>query len=108
MSIFKEQFDKMKQLLDSKDEQITRLSESLRAALDLVHSKNKQIDTCIESMQDAVNQLDEYKSYTQQLEESLRWYIEEDEINECDPENEYWIEGKHKAMRLLGMDVESD
>lgn len=44
----------------------------------------------------------------QKLEEMLRWYIEEDEINECDPENEYWIEGKHKAMRLLGMDVESN
>lgn len=43
-----------------------------------------------------------------ELEEMLRWYIEEDEINECDPENQYWIDGKHKAMRLLGMQVEQE
>lgn len=56
----------------------------------------------------ALVKLSEVESRIQQLEEMLRWYIEEDEINECDPENEYWIEGKHKAMRLLGMEVESD
>lgn len=42
----------------------------------------------------------------EELEEMLRWYIEEDEINESDPENEYWVEGKHKAMKLLGMEIE--
>lgn len=47
-----------------------------------------------------------YGDYVKELEEILRWYIEEDEINECDPENQYWIDGKHKAMRLLGMPVE--
>ena len=36
----------------------------------------------------------------------LRWYVEEDEINEGDPENEYWVDGKHKAMKLLGMEIE--
>lgn len=40
------------------------------------------------------------------LEDMLRWYVEEDEINESDPENQYWIDGKHKAMKLLGMGVE--
>lgn len=39
------------------------------------------------------------------LEEMLKWYVEEDEIHEGDPENQYWIDGKHKAMKLLGMDV---
>lgn len=47
-----------------------------------------------------------YEARIKQLEEMLRWYIEEDEINECDPANQYWIDGKHKAMRLLGMQVE--
>ena len=42
----------------------------------------------------------------EELEEMLRWYVEEDEINEGDPENEYWVEGKHKAMKLLGMEIE--
>lgn len=40
------------------------------------------------------------------LEEMLKWYVEEDEINEGDPENQYWIDGKHKAMKLLGMEIE--
>jgi hypothetical protein len=40
------------------------------------------------------------------LEEMLRWYVEEDEINEGDPENQYWIDGKHKAMKLLGIEIE--
>lgn len=41
-----------------------------------------------------------------ELEEMLKWYIEEDEIHEGDPENQYWIDGKHKAMKLLGMEIE--
>ena len=42
----------------------------------------------------------------EKLEEMLKWYIEEDEIHEGDPENQYWIDGKHKAMKLLGIEVE--
>lgn len=42
----------------------------------------------------------------EELEEMLKWYIEEDEIHEGDPENQYWIDGKHKAMKLLGMEIE--
>lgn len=42
----------------------------------------------------------------EELEEMLKWYIDTDEIHEGDPENQYWIEGKHKAMKLLGMEVE--
>lgn len=41
----------------------------------------------------------------EELEEMLKWYVEEDEIHEGDPENQYWVDGKHKAMKLLGMDV---
>ncbi len=41
-----------------------------------------------------------------ELEEILKWYIEEDEINEGDPDNQYWVDGKHKAMKLLGMGIE--
>lgn len=41
-----------------------------------------------------------------EIEEMLRWYVEEDEINEGDPENEYWVQGKHKAMKILGREIE--
>lgn len=44
--------------------------------------------------------------YVGSLEEMLKWYVEEDEIHEGDPENQYWIDGKHKAMKLLGMEIE--
>lgn len=47
----------------------------------------------------------ESEDYIKELEEMLRWYVEEDEINEGDPENEYWVDGKHKAMKLLGMEI---
>lgn len=42
----------------------------------------------------------------EELEEMLKWYVEEDGIHEGDPENQYWINGKHKAMKLLGMEIE--
>lgn len=42
----------------------------------------------------------------EELEEMLLWYVEEDEIHEGDHENQYWIDGKHKAMKLLGMGIE--
>ena len=47
-----------------------------------------------------------HKKRITELKEMLRWYVEEDEIHEGDPENQYWIDGKHKAMKLLGMEVE--
>lgn len=37
----------------------------------------------------------------EQLEEMLQWYVDEDEIHESDPENQYWTDGKHRAIKLL-------
>jgi len=51
-------------------------------------------------------EVDTLKTRIEKLEDMLRWYIEEDEIHEGDPENQYWIDGKHKAMKLLGMEIE--
>jgi hypothetical protein len=42
----------------------------------------------------------------EELESCLRWYVEEDDTNMTQPSNEFWIEGKHRAMRALGMEVE--
>jgi hypothetical protein len=38
-----------------------------------------------------------------ELVEALKWYVAEDEINEGDPENEYWVAGKKRAQDLLKM-----
>lgn len=37
----------------------------------------------------------------EQLAEMLQWYVDEDEIHEGDPHNKFWVEGKHKAIKLL-------
>ncbi len=36
-----------------------------------------------------------------QLAEMLQWYVDEDEIIEGMEGNEYWVEGKQKAVALL-------
>lgn len=38
-----------------------------------------------------------------ELVEALKWYVAEDDINEGDPENEYWIAGKNRAKEVLRM-----
>ena len=41
-------------------------------------------------------------SLIDELVQSLQWYVDEDEINECDEMNSYWISGKHAAEELIG------
>jgi len=38
-----------------------------------------------------------------ELVEALKWYVAEDDINESDPENEYWVDGKKRARAILKM-----
>jgi len=38
-----------------------------------------------------------------ELVEALKWYVAEDDINESDPENEYWVAGKKRAQEILKM-----
>ena len=43
-----------------------------------------------------------------ELKECLRWYVEKDETNEggkWDEINEFWIAGKRRAQRILGMEI---
>lgn len=42
-----------------------------------------------------------HMSLIDELAQSLQWYVDEDEINEGDPENKYWVDGKHEAEALL-------
>lgn len=46
--------------------------------------------------------LDEIK----ELKECLAWYIKEDDVQEGDPHNQYWIDGKYRAMKALGIEIE--
>ena len=39
------------------------------------------------------------------LREALRWYVKNDDTNDTEY-NEPWLQGKRKAMKLLGMQVE--
>lgn len=40
-------------------------------------------------------------SLIDELVQSLQWYVDEDEINEGQEGNEYWLDGKHEAEALL-------
>lgn len=40
-------------------------------------------------------------SLIDELVQSLQWYVDEDEIHEGDPENKYWVDGKHEAEALF-------
>jgi len=39
-----------------------------------------------------------------EMEGCLLWYVREDDTNEGMPSNEFWIEGKRRAMRALKME----
>jgi len=43
-----------------------------------------------------------YVSLIDELVQSLQWYVDEDEINEGQEGNEYWVAGKHAAEELIG------
>lgn len=36
-----------------------------------------------------------------ELIECLQWYVDEDDVNEGFPDNKYWIDGKHRAIRTI-------
>ena len=41
-----------------------------------------------------------------ELESCLKWYVEEDDTNMGQECNNFWIEGKLRAQRALGMEEE--
>jgi len=42
-----------------------------------------------------------YLGLIDELVQSLQWYVDEDEINEGQEGNEYWVTGKHAAEELI-------
>jgi hypothetical protein len=43
----------------------------------------------------------DYRALCAELAERLQWFIDEDDTNEGDPDNAYWIKGKHRALDAL-------
>lgn len=99
MSMFREQFDKMKEILDSKDRQISQLSDSLKAALDLIHSKDKQLDSCIESMQDAVDKLNAWEKADQAYNAVIGYMLGDGYTEEPLQFLRCWNEGDSDVLR---------
>lgn len=40
--------------------------------------------------------------------EALKWYVENDDVDLGDPENKFWIEGKQRAEKILGIEENKD
>lgn len=47
------------------------------------------------------NQLDASEELVEKLSQALQWYVDNDDVNENDPGNQFWIEGLQRARRLL-------
>ena len=43
----------------------------------------------------------EQQKLIEELTDMLQWYVDEDEIIEKMEGNEYWVEGKYKALALI-------
>lgn len=99
MNMFREQFDKMKEILDSKDRQITQLSDSLKSALELIHSKDKQLDSCIESMQDAVDKLNAWEKVDEAYNAVISYMLGDGYMEEPLQFLHYWTEGDFETLR---------
>lgn len=49
-------------------------------------------------------ELDRLKAENEALREALRWYVENDDVNEgghWEETNEFWLQGKRRALKLL-------
>ena len=60
------------------------------------HAHNARLDTFTRCQETTAIHL----SLIDELVQSLQWYVDEDEIHEGDPDNEYWVAGKHAAQSL--------
>jgi hypothetical protein len=60
-----------------------------------------QLDTRLDTFTRCQETTEVYVSLIDELVQSLQWYVDEDEIHEGDPENKYWVDGKHEAEALL-------
>ena len=47
------------------------------------------------------SQIDASEELVDKLVESLEWYVKNDDVNEGQPGNEFWVEGLNRARRLL-------
>lgn len=68
----------------------------------------RQRDAANWLVEQLTNERDEARTEILALKECLRWYVENDDTiagGKWDEDNATWLEGKRRAMRLLGMEV---
>jgi hypothetical protein len=51
---------------------------------------------------DAHEEIERLLAREARLREALQWYVDNDDTNEADPENAFWIEGRDRARAALG------
>jgi hypothetical protein len=49
----------------------------------------------------ADNTTEDLRSICKELIDRLEWYVQEDDVNESDPENGFWIMGKLNASNSI-------
>lgn len=75
--------------------------ERLKAALDEEQNRREEAAAWFDVAMDYARERNTARAEVEQLREALAWYVEHDETNES-PENTLWLEGKRRAMKLLG------
>jgi hypothetical protein len=53
---------------------------------------------------EAISVLHRLLAEADEMEGCLIWYVREDDTNMGNPQNEFWIEGKRRALRALKME----
>lgn len=74
----------------------------MNEALPLLH---KQCSLLKDTLRAAEQALADRAARIAELEEALRWYVRNDDTNATEY-NEPWLEGKRRAMALLGMEAD--
>lgn len=54
-----------------------------------------------EWMNRATDEIESLRAREERLREALQWYIDNDETNEMDEENAFWIAGRERARAAL-------
>ena len=71
-----------------------------------IKTKTKEVDDAYWRAQTNIpdfveNMTEDLRNICQELIDRLEWYVEEDEVNESDPGNTFWITGKYEDIYFI-------
>jgi len=69
-------------------------------------SRYRPTDASAVQFDEALSVLHRLLAEADEMEGCLIWYVREDDTNMGNPQNEFWIEGKRRALRALKMEQE--